>query len=120
MNPTSVHWFEIPVRDLAKAKAFYAAVLNYGFREMTGPEGSIQTFLNGEKMVGALTESKHGNPGGRGIDLYLDAGGDIEGCLARAEVKGGKVALPKTSIGEYGEIAQFLDPDGNCVGLHSL
>ncbi len=42
------------------------------------------------------------------------------GCLSRAEASGGKVALPKTSIGEYGEIAQIVDPDGNAVGLHSL
>ncbi len=120
MSAVRVNWFEIPVRDVAKAAAFYGKVLDCSFKELEGPAGPMQAFLDGENMVGCLVQGEHTKPGGQGISLYLDAAGDIDGCLSRAEASGGKVALPKTSIGEYGNIAQIVDPDGNAVGLHSL
>ncbi|MEQ8651522.1 MAG: VOC family protein [Kiloniellales bacterium] len=120
MSKVQVNWFEIPVHDVSKAAAFYGKVLGCSFKELEGPAGPMRAFLNGDDMVGCLVQGDHLNPGGQGIALYLDAVGDIDGCLSRAEANGGKVALPKTSIGEHGAIAQILDPDGNSVGLHSL
>lgn len=35
------------------------------------------------------------------------------------EENGGQVIMPKTSIGEQGHIAQFIDCEGNRVALHS-
>ena len=40
--------------------------------------------------------------------------------LDRVEGAGGKVVMPKTSIGENGFMALFLDTEGNKVGLHSM
>lgn len=120
MSAVRVNWFEIGVHDVEKAAAFYGKVLNCSFKEMEGPAGPMRAFLNGEDMVGCLVQGDHVKPGGQGIQLYLEAGGDIDSCLSRAEANGGKVAMPKTSIGEYGEIAQIIDPDGNAVGLHSM
>jgi len=39
--------------------------------------------------------------------------------LDRIESAGGKVTMPKTSIGENGNMAFFLDTEGNIIGLHS-
>jgi predicted enzyme related to lactoylglutathione lyase len=52
--------------------------------------------------------------------IYLDAGEDLTPVLGRVEPAGGKVVVPKTSIGEHGAIAVFIDSEGNRVGLHSL
>ncbi len=120
MSVVTVNWFEIPVRDVEKAAGFYGKVLGCSFKAMEGPAGPMQAFLNGEDMTGCLVQGDHTNPGGQGISIYLEASGDIDGCLARAEANGGKVSVPKTSIGEYGEIAQIIDPDGNAVGLHTM
>ncbi len=116
MSDVTVNWFEVPVSDVAKAADFYTKVMNCRMIEMQSPTGAIRAFLHGEQPVGALVE---GSPGGKGLTLYLDATGDLDGVLSRAEANGGTVAMPKTAIGEYGSIGQFVDPDGNLVGLHS-
>jgi len=36
------------------------------------------------------------------------------------EKAGGKIAMPKTQIGEAGWIAVILDTEGNSMGLHSF
>jgi len=120
MSDVKVNWFEIPVSDVAKAAEFYTKVLNCQMIEMQSPNGPMRAFLHGEQPVGALVAGEQGNPGGSGISLYLDATGDIEGVLSRAEANGGKVGMPKTSIGDYGAIGALIDPDGNLVGLHSM
>jgi hypothetical protein len=38
----------------------------------------------------------------------------------RCPVSGGRVLNPKMSIGEYGFIGHFADPEGNYIGLHSM
>lgn len=45
---------------------------------------------------------------------------DVGNELGRVEHSGGKVLMPKTSIGENGFIAHFMDTEGNRIGLHSL
>jgi len=45
---------------------------------------------------------------------------DIEGTLAKVNANGGKLLMPKTSIGEYGHIAHFQDCEGNRVALHAM
>jgi predicted enzyme related to lactoylglutathione lyase len=52
--------------------------------------------------------------------VYLNAGDDLDGAVARVEAAGGKVLLGKTRISEdIGSIAHFLDTEGNRVALHS-
>lgn len=40
--------------------------------------------------------------------------------LACVEKAGGKVVMPKTSLGENGFMAIFKDTEGNRVALHSM
>jgi predicted enzyme related to lactoylglutathione lyase len=37
----------------------------------------------------------------------------------RVDAAGGKLLFPKMSIGEFGFISQFIDTEGNRIGLHS-
>lgn len=48
---------------------------------------------------------------------YLNGGDDLEAPLSRVEMAGGKVLVPKTSLGPNGFMAQFLDTEGNRVAL---
>jgi predicted enzyme related to lactoylglutathione lyase len=50
----------------------------------------------------------------------LNGGEDLNTILRKVEASGGKIAQPKTGIGENGFIAFFLDTEGNKVGLHSM
>ena len=59
-------------------------------------------------------------PQDNGTLVYLFTGDDLAPVLARVPAAGGTVAMPRTSIGEHGFIALFIDSEGNRVGLHSL
>jgi len=52
--------------------------------------------------------------------IYLNGGDDLSKVLSKVEKAGGKVLLPKTSIGQNGSMAHFLDTEGNKVALHSM
>ncbi len=118
---TTLNWFEIPATDFARAKAFYAKVLDgqiqddpnrqYGYLPSDPQKGGFGGAIAiGENFVPSLT----------GITVYLDGGKDLSVPLGRVESAGGKVILPKTSIGNNGFIALFIDTEGNKVGFHSI
>lgn len=118
MADVQINWFEIPVRDPEAAARFYGAVFRQALMPMEGPDGPLYAFTHGERPVGAVM--RQGTPASRGIDVYLDAQGDLDGMLERVAVAGGTVVMPRTAIGPYGHIAQFTDPDGNRIGLHTM
>ena len=72
---------------------------------------------DGHKAGGALVK-RGGKPTSTGTLVYLDARGDLDAAVARAEKAGGKVAVPRTNIGENGAFAVVVDTEGNAVGLH--
>jgi predicted enzyme related to lactoylglutathione lyase len=119
LNP--VGWFEIPVRDLARAKAFYEYVFAIKLDEhQIGPLQMAWLPMN-EDAVGASGSLVKGNgydPSFEGVLIYFTAP-DIEATLSRSKEKGGKVIAEKTRIGEYGFIALIQDTEGNRIGLHS-
>ena len=122
MNP--VNWFEIPVTDLDRAENFYKTILGIeGFQKNEmGP--STLLFFPGESQgagaMGALVKGPGAEPSDTGSLVYLFAGDDLNPALERVEANGGRVVLPKTSIGEWGFIAHFIDCEGNKVALHSM
>jgi predicted enzyme related to lactoylglutathione lyase len=40
--------------------------------------------------------------------------------VRRLRRHGGRIHMPKTSIGQYGHIALVTDTEGNRIGLHSM
>ena len=118
----AINWFEIPVKDMARAKAFYGAVLGQELQDMPGSEGTYVFLPSGENGVGgALTSMEGAEPvGNKGCTLYLNGGGDLAVPLGRVATAGGSVTQEKMSIGENGHIGFFMDTEGNHVGLHSM
>lgn len=120
-NPNALNWFEIPVVDLDRAKRFYSTVLQAELREWTmdGMKQALLPYKEGG-VGGALAQAEHLTPSPQGTVVYLDAGADLDGALARAQEAGGKIVLGKTRISEdIGWIAFVLDTEGNRIGLHS-
>ncbi|MCA9835428.1 MAG: VOC family protein [Trueperaceae bacterium] len=121
----ALNWFEIPVADTDRAKAFYSTVLDAELttQDMMG-EGlmTILPYQNGQGVGGALvqSESLQYTPSQTGSVIYLNGGDDLSVPLSKVESAGGKVLAEKMSIGENGFIAFFLDTEGNKVGLHSM
>jgi predicted enzyme related to lactoylglutathione lyase len=118
---SALNWFEIPVTDLARAKEFYSRILQADLREesLSGRNMAILPYQNGG-VGGAIIQGDGLVPSTEGTIVYLDAGDDLAGALARVEAAGGKVVMGATLLSEQiGSIAMFLDTEGNRVALHS-
>jgi uncharacterized protein len=118
----SINWFEIPVKDFDRAKAFYEAIYGTAIQEMPHPEfryGMLPSDMqNG--VGGGIVQGPGFEPSATGSLLYLNGGDDLSGPLSRVEAAGGKIVLPKTSIGENGYMAHIMDTEGNKIALHSM
>jgi uncharacterized protein len=116
----AINWFEIIVRDLDRATRFYETMLGKKLkREVFGgrPMATFQTSDPADVGGSLVGDDKH-QPSDTGPLVYLDAP-DLDACIGRAAKAGGKVALPRTDIGDPGFIAIVLDTEGNRVGLHA-
>lgn len=120
MANTTINWFEIPVTNLDRAVGFYTKVMGATLVPMEMPEGKMRAFQNGDTPVGALVQNPHNSPSSNGSMIYFDAAGDMDAVLTKVGEAGGQVVMPKTSIGAYGHIAQFIDTEGNRIALHSM
>lgn len=116
----AINWFEIPAQDFDRAVTFYNQVLPRPVHtgEFYGvPHGF---FTSDEGAVGgAIVFRADYQPSEQGSVLYLNAAGDIEGIMSRVQTAGGRVLLPVTDIQPQGKIAQFVDSEGNRIGLHT-
>lgn len=115
-------WFEIPVKEMERARLFYSNVLGYDM-PVQDMGGVLMAFfpMAGHGNSGALIRGDGYEPCERGTVVYLNAGEDLAESLERIEPAGGKIVVPKTMITEeYGHFALFQDTEGNLVGLHSM
>ena len=118
------NWVEIPTSDMKRAKTFYSTILGVKELQEQNLGDMLYTFLPMEPgdVGGALVQHQNYAPGqGQGVCVYLVVQGDLNATLAKVEAAGGKVVIPKTSLGEMspGYMAQFIDSEGNRVGLWS-
>ena len=115
-------WFEIPARDLKRAKTFYERATTLSLTFMDMGESQMEMFPGGPTeagAAGALVLTEGYTPSHQGTVIYF-ATDDIVAFLARVSAAGGKTLVEKMSIGEFGFIAQFEDTEGNRIGLHSM
>ena len=119
----AVGWFEIPVVDMERAMKFYETVLGVTLSRNQVGEIDMAWFqmTDGKGAAGSLVFHKEWyKPSAEGVLVYFTAySGDLANELARVEAAGGKVLMPKHPIGEHGNIALFLDTEGNRIALHS-
>ena len=115
----ALNWFEIPVRDMDRAAAFYETLLGAKLkRENFGgmPYGVFPYEAPG--VSGALVQDARREPG-QGTLVYLNATGELDAILSRAKSADALIVLPKTPIGADGFIAIVRDSEGNHVGFNS-
>ena len=118
-----VGWFEIPVRDMDRAKKFYDAVFDISISvhdfggllmgwfpndpEKSGATGSLVLH---EMYIPSATD---------GALIYFSCK-DVDTELSRVEGASGEIVKPKTQIGEgHGFMALIKDTEGNRIALHS-
>jgi predicted enzyme related to lactoylglutathione lyase len=121
MTHNPVGWFEIYVQDMARARAFYEAMLGLTLERLPGPDIEMWAFpmeMEAAGSAGALVRAEGCPSGGNSTLVYFKCD-DCATEAGRVKAAGGEVVKDKFSIGEYGHIALVKDTEGNLVGLHS-
>jgi predicted enzyme related to lactoylglutathione lyase len=114
-----VVYFEIPVSDLERAITFYEAVFDCVLERVEIDGNAMARFpASGDigGITGALAQGDSYVPGRQGARLYF-ATDSIAHTLDKVNRAGGRMLYPRTSVGEYGWVAEFEDSEGNCIAL---
>jgi hypothetical protein len=110
-------WFDLPVRNLAKAMKFYEAVT--GWKSAVEFPG-VAVFTHQDGMAGGcLTEEGDFVEMRGGPLLYFNVSGRHDEAEAVVQQMDGDVETPKHPIGPFGFRTIVRDPDGNRIALHS-
>jgi uncharacterized protein len=109
--------FEVVGKDGDKLKGYYAEMfdweidsnnpMNYGM--IKAEEGSV-----GPGVGGGIGQGPEGYEGH--VTFYVEVP-DVEAALQKAESLGGTRVMGPETIMEGVTLGQFLDPEGNVVGL---
>jgi uncharacterized protein len=124
MNGEVVH-FEVPAKDLRRAKAFYSQVFGWKMNDTTMPSGDVYTSLITTEMDDNMKPKSPGAINGGMMKLQEPYSGpvvtiqvdDITQSLKLVEKNGGKTVVKSTEMGEYGAYGYFKDSEGNLMGL---
>jgi len=114
-------WVDIPVLDLDRAIAFYAAVLGTAVTREGGPGLSFGLLAHGGSGVAGclyLADDVNG-PSPRGPLVYLNVDGRIDDAERAVAACGGLVVKPTHAIAPHGYRAIVIDSEGNRIALHS-
>lgn len=125
MAKNVVGWFEIPVKDMARATKFYETVLDVKLTPMPMGPLDMALFPDGDEGMGAsgslVCFEQMYTPSHQGTLVYFTPrSGDLANELGRVETAGGKVLIEKRLIAEgIGYMGLFEDTEGNRLALHS-
>lgn len=123
----AISWFEIPTTDINRAQKFYETIFNMKMNPLEFQNIKMRMFPIDNPMEGIggtlvqMTDEFYKPSGTDGVLIYLDGNPDVQIILDRIEAAGGKILVPKTVISEdYGDMAVFLDTEGNRIALHNI
>ena len=110
-------WFEIPVTDLDRAQAFYAALLDRDLARQDGGPNPIVAFT-GMDDAGVSGHLYPGKPAatGTGATIHLAAPDGLDKAADRIRAHGGTVVSDPIEI-PAGRFFYATDPDGNSIGM---
>ena len=111
-------WTDIPVTDLDRAAAFYAAVLGIKVSQEAFAGSAFGVLEHTEGNGGCLVPQAAA-VSAVGMLVYFNVDGRIKDALAQVQALGGKVLEPVHPIGPHGFRAIVLDSEGNRLALHS-
>ncbi len=112
-------WFDIPVVELDRAAAFYAAVLGVEVHKEQFGDTSFCVLEHQNGNGGCLVTNESQVTSEQGILVYMNVDKRIRDAVERVTEKGGKMVQPIHSIGPHGFRVIVLDSEGNRIALHS-
>lgn len=110
---TPINYIELPVTDMARAKAFYTEAFGWTYTDY----GPTYASFDNAGIDGGLDAASDRKPSKDGALVVLFEK-DLEACLSRVEKAGGTVTVP---IFEFpgGKRFHFSDPNGNDLAVWS-
>jgi len=123
MEYNSIGWFELPVSDMERAKAFYETVLDIEI-EIHDLGGLVMGWFPADHAKpgasGSLVKHEMYTPSdSQGVLIYFTCQ-DLANELSRVDAAGGTTLKSKTEIGGgHGFMALVKDTEGNRIALHS-
>ena len=116
--------FEIPADDTARAEKFYTSVFGWKMQKVTMP--GVEYY-----MVNTVAVDKKGMPKEPGAinggmmkrnmpgesPVVVINVSSLDDYLKKAQAAGGRVVLPKQTVGDMGLYARISDTEGNVIGL---
>ncbi len=117
-----INWFNIPSTDFQRAVNFYNNILQIEMMVMPGPDGHESAYFSNPQdggVSGSIDSNPQKSPSADGTTVFFDVNGQMDEVLDRVNSQGGQVVMPKTSIGEFGNIAMAMDSEGNMIAFHS-
>jgi predicted enzyme related to lactoylglutathione lyase len=117
-TPASIIWFEIPAKDLARAKKFYGSLFGWKVNPFPGMTDYMHVDTGGADASpdGALMSRKHPD---HTITNYVNVP-SVTKFAAKVEKLGGKICLPKTAVPQMGYFAICQDTENNSFGLWEI
>ncbi len=124
MKNVTVGWFEIPVKDMDRAIAFYEKVFVCQLDKQDMGDFQMAWFPweeSGKGAGGSLVYHKefYETSGHAGTLIYFSSE-DCEVELGRVVEAGGTIQIPKRLIApDIGYMGVFLDSEGNRIAIYS-
>lgn len=120
----AMSWFEIPVKNMDRAKRFYEIIFDIELNSMDIDENFKMELFPGDQdaVSGSLVynEEWYQPSHTHGPLIYLNAEPNLQVVEDRIESAGGKVTIPKRQISpEHGYMGVFIDSEGNRIALYS-
>ncbi len=108
-------WFELATSDVAKAKAFYAALMGWSHQEFPMGDGSLYTTLESDGAEVAGTYPLMPEQAAQGVpshwDIYFHVE-DVDAAVDRARELGGKVFVEPMEVKGHLRMAVLGDSEG--------
>ena len=116
-SPDTCVWFEIPASDLARARAFYGAVLK---RDLSvnedGPNPMVAFTDMGDSGVSGHIYPGQPAAAGAGPTVHLASPDGLDATAERVRRNGGTVVSELIPL-PSGRFFYATDPDGNSIGF---
>ena len=107
--------FEIPAEDTGKITGFFTSVFGWQFQQWGEEEYFLTTGGDPEEEgIGGAVIKKNGPTHPVTNSISVDS---IDDIIPVIESNGGKIVVPKQTVGDMGFLAYFTDPEGTIFGL---
>lgn len=120
MKLSRIIHFEVPVDNIERAAEFFKNVFGWKLNNRKGPWGtyhSIKTGSNNAPGIDGAFFMKRTVPPNFARVINSIVVDDIDASMELISKHGGKIAFGKISYADIGQMAYFMDPEGNILGV---